>query len=197
MSQTSLKQAFNDLFSAIDLCMGKRLHIPTLILIYSSIDIASWLHSENQSVKVRFTEWVDKYLLTGSSMRCTALDLYGARCGILHTFSSESDLSNAGKARQIYYAWAPSKVSEVEKLLAHEIEIRARLGMKPDDIVAVQVEDLLGGLRRGVDAFLCEVEADSVRTEQVHAKAEKFFLDLSDQSIADMIQSAETVLSKR
>ena len=35
----------------------------------------------------------------------SGLDLYAARCGVLHTYTMDSRLSTEGKAKRILYAW--------------------------------------------------------------------------------------------
>ena len=104
LSRESLENVFEQMLSPIELCVAARLGTPSLILLYSAIDIAGWLNSEHRKVQDRFTEWVDKYLLPNSSLKCTALDLYGARCGLVHSYSSDSDLSRSGKVTPIGYA---------------------------------------------------------------------------------------------
>lgn len=51
--------------------------------------------------------WCEKYILprlkTEDGKPLTALDLYGARCGILHTSTSVSSVAEKGEARQISY----------------------------------------------------------------------------------------------
>jgi hypothetical protein len=102
------------LLESVEDCLAKRRLLPCLILLYSAIDIVSSLESRRAS-KAAFIAWSDKYLLQGSLLLCTASDLYGARCGILHTLSPESDMSRKGTARHIFYAWGNAKTDELER----------------------------------------------------------------------------------
>jgi hypothetical protein len=149
-NQQSLEIAFKQFFDAIDCCATKQLKMPTLVLVYCTIDIASWLYSEKKNVKARFIDWVEKYLLPASALKCTALELYGARCGIVHSNSPESDLSKAGKVKQVGYAWLPSRASELDKLVGFGV----RLGI--EGFIAIQADELIEALRHAADSFLRE-----------------------------------------
>jgi hypothetical protein len=50
----SLERAFAQLFEAIDLCLERRLRSPALILLYSTIDIASSLSADKGKIQNPF-----------------------------------------------------------------------------------------------------------------------------------------------
>ena len=54
---------------------------------------------EGEGTKAAFLRWCDSYLLASKALPCNSLELYGARCGVLHAGSPDSDLSRLGKAR--------------------------------------------------------------------------------------------------
>jgi hypothetical protein len=87
------------LLEAIDLMVEQQRILTALILIYAGIDaIASLERRESDRTgRAGFLRWVDTFLLRDGRLPCTALELYGSRCGILHTFSADSDLSRSGK----------------------------------------------------------------------------------------------------
>ena len=89
---------------AIDLCLSNHLRMPALILIYSGIDIMAALgrpRDKDEATRSDFIEWCDSFMLNGSELSCTAIDLYAARCGIVHTYTMNSRLSKQGKAKEI------------------------------------------------------------------------------------------------
>ena len=94
MSEQNLFTSYAQIITAIDYCISENLIIPALVLIYSAIDSISWVASnkENQQVGKRFQAWVDTWMLHKYPLPCTALELYAARCGILHTLSPELGL---------------------------------------------------------------------------------------------------------
>ena len=197
-NQAALEVAFVQLFAAIDQCIALRLRMPALILFYSTIDVASWLDSDATEVKVRFTAWVDKYVLPNTGLKCTALDLYGARCGVVHNFSADSDLSKAGKARPLGYAWAPSRVEELEELVAMGIDLHKQSVSSgtPYTFVSVQFEVLLEAVRSATALFLSELKANAGRASRSYAKANTFLSNLSAETTMDMLKQARDVLGK-
>jgi len=65
---------------------------PTLMLIYSAIDILGSLQSKKGFAnKKSFTDWTKNYLIKAKTFQCDENDLYGARCGILHTMRYDSN----------------------------------------------------------------------------------------------------------
>ena len=126
----------------------------------------------------RFTEWVDKYLLPNSSLKCTALDLYGARCGLVHSYSSDSDLSRSGKVTPIGYAWKPSTALELEDLIRANLDLSALGGSQGDYFIAVQVEDLIHSFRQGVQVFLADLESNRSKAAAAYAKVGAFLTHL-------------------
>src|SRR6185295_5604635 len=102
MNEQRLYENLMSLSKGVDACLDNKLIGPALILIYSAIDTAGWLDSNDQSsTRNSFIDWTNRYLLSTGALSCTALDLYAARCGLLHTFTPNSKLSSDKKARRI------------------------------------------------------------------------------------------------
>lgn len=142
------------LASGIEACIEKNLTHSALILIYSAIDTAGWLDSTEESASKRsFISWVDAYLLKAKPLACTSVDLYAARCGLLHTFTPDSKLRSKGKARYINYAWGPASVEKLQRAID--------LAKDSDNNVAVHVNDLYEAWRLGVLNFCEEVREGS------------------------------------
>lgn len=180
MNYEILNQNFKKLYNAIELCIKNSLEIPSLILIYSAIDIAGWLNSENPNEKVidSFTNWVDRYMLPAKPLECTALDLYGARCGLLHNLSPDSTQSKYGKVRKILYA---SKCIELSKL--QEMIKLANIS----NCVVIKSGDLIKSYRLGLDAFMKELQADPTKATKIYEKAEIMFMTCSDENVNDLL----------
>jgi hypothetical protein len=195
LSRESLENVFGQLLAAIDICSAARLRTPALILLYSAIDIAGWLNSEQRNVQLRFTEWVDKYLLPNGSLKCTARDLYGARCGLVHSYSSDSDLSRSGKVTTLGYAWKPSTALELQELIQDNLDLCALRGSQGDYFIAVQVEDLIECFRRGIQVFLTDLEGDKSKAEAAYAKTAGVLTDLSAEKASNLLQKAQEILN--
>ncbi len=160
---------------AINLLYEQQLTPPFLVLVYATIDAAASLTvSGNREVaRDDFIAWVDRYLLPDSALPCTSIDLYAARCGILHALSPLSRLSQQGKARSINYAWGTSR----RETLDASIVQRGR-----SDIVAVHMDDLRNAIHSGVRRFFDTVAADAALAAVVRARTDRLFVQIfSDQ----------------
>ena len=90
---------------AIEQFADQRFILPCLTLLYSGIHVLSSLEAgAKETVESRFTRRTQTYLLPRGIFNCSALDLYAARCAVVHTFTCNSRLSDTGKARTIMYS---------------------------------------------------------------------------------------------
>src|SRR5262245_35434158 len=166
--------------SGIETCLEKKLTAPALILLYSGIDTAGWLDSpDRDATRDSFLKWVGNYLLKAKPLACTALELYAARCGLLHTMTPDSRLSFEGKARRICYAWGTASVQHMQRTID--------LAGKSNEYVAVHVNELFEAWRLGLLAFSKELDNDPARRARVHAKAAQFFSDLGMDAVRDAL----------
>src|SRR5688500_6968026 len=101
----------------ISACCEKRLYLPALILVYSGIEITAALDNEDPTIGTQeiFRNWVKKYLLPVRMLYCNDADLYGARCGLIHTLTPYSKMSSSGRARTIAYAWGDGSAEMMQR----------------------------------------------------------------------------------
>ncbi|HUT29325.1 MAG TPA: hypothetical protein VMX13_06005 [Sedimentisphaerales bacterium] len=174
MSEQTIESHFADLTSAIEMSLSGKKHLPALILIYSTLDILAWLNRPSTHpdvTKCDFLAWVDQYLRPGPSLHCTPIDLYAARCGIIHSLQAESKLSREGKARQVWYSWGKCEVARLRASI--------RQAKLEKTAVPVQVEALFEALKSGITQFLESLEADPSHAKLVYDRArKKFFTDI-------------------
>ena len=124
--------------SGVEACLRDNLSAPALILLYSGIDTTGWLDSDQRyATRSSFINWVDKYLLRAKPLACTALDLYAARCGLVHIFTPDSQLSAQRHARRICYAWGSAQMEDLQRTID--------ISNKGAEYVAVHVNDLYEG----------------------------------------------------
>jgi hypothetical protein len=162
----SLIAHIESLAGAVNLCMSQGYVLPTLLLIYASIDmLASLVRAEDQADVSRedYVRWVDKYLIPAGKLPCTALEIYGARCGLLHSYGADSRLNREGKVRLIAYA---------RGAYSGPTEIATSAG---ESLVVVHVSDLFGGWHRGAEAFLKDLAEDSVLAERAYRRAGRLY----------------------
>jgi hypothetical protein len=125
-----------------------------LIILYSAIDTMAWVGlSSGDITRKGFKDWVNRYLLPGTPLRCTADDLYSARCALLHSHTAESSDTSKGMARQIWYYGK----GKSEDFLIEQIGDRA-------DIVAVRVVDLILAFGDGAFRHIEDIANDPERS---------------------------------
>jgi hypothetical protein len=184
MDQYPLFKNMMLLTSGIEACTEKKAMIPALVLIYSAIDTTGWLDSaETFSTRNDFIRWVDNYLLKAKPLNCTAIDLYAARCGLLHTFTPDSLLSSTGKARLICYAWGEAKVEDIQRTID--------LTGKSNEFVAVHLNELYQAWLSGLALWGEDLDKDSNRSASVLSKAKKFFSDLGIETMSEMLAATD------
>jgi hypothetical protein len=165
--------------NTIEDCLERGRIIPCLCLIYSSIDvIASLERRPNEDTKAAFVRWVSDNMSKTKPLPCTPLELYAARCGILHTFTADSDLSRKGKVRPVIYAWGNAHAADLS-------EASRRLGRTE---VAVHLRDLIDSFRNGLAAYLEELGHKPDRMRQVEKRAGLWFTRMNQERVKEFLR---------
>jgi hypothetical protein len=124
-------------------------------LILSGMDHMAYLSMPESQEDVRradFVKWVDRYIELPCEEQLSGLDLYGARCAMLHTFGVVSKLSRKGQCRIVGYM--DESVPEVR----YNPEVSREL-------VMVSVPALAEAFFRGIDRFLIDLFSDKKKAE--------------------------------
>ena len=142
--------------------------IPSMVLAYSTIDIMGSLLRPDPNSDAKgsdFQKWVSDFMLPGSNLEATAVDLWAARCGFLHCLSPYSNISRSGKAKEICYALT-SEVAEVARAAAK------RAGK---DVIVIYVPDFLRAFIIGAQRFAVAVDQDPDVRKLFDANAKGLF----------------------
>ncbi|WP_351189338.1 hypothetical protein [Shewanella sp. TB4-MNA-CIBAN-0142] len=126
MEQSNLDKYFQSVINAIDLLHQNKLMGQALTVMYSTIDACGLLNapaSQEKATGKTFKSWVNQYMLTSDVLECNAEDLWGARCAVLHTHTSASDLSKAATVREIQYVSGPPGHPLVEAFISASKDI--------------------------------------------------------------------------
>ena len=129
--------------------------------------MASLEATPGEKVIVSFKRWVDTYLLPPTSWKCTAVDLYGARCAVVHTFTPDSDLSKRGAAKVIYYAHSGADIAKLE-------EVSSDFNR---DAEYLEVGEMIIFFYDAIMKYMVEVASDPVRKAAVETKGGLWFGD--------------------
>lgn len=152
---------------AVVCLMQNGFSLPALMLVFTTIDQMAWLSiaGDNETKGADFIDWVERFMLRNQRAgleRITAGDLWGARCGLLHTATAESrSLKNGVAQNRIAYTYGRPTVPQL-----------------PDGWLHIDVEDLVASLVAGTVWFNEELEADP---ELANTSSKKLALMLQDQ----------------
>lgn len=182
-------RVFSEISRAVDLCLEQDLKTPALILLYSGMDIAGSMatYGQKKSVRESFTGWVEKYISPAKTLGCTSLELFGARCGVVHTVTPESTLYEKGKVRKVIYAWLPSRVETLRET--------TDLGRLAQEYVAIQGDALVQTCQQGIRGFLGDLS--QLRTERLLGMTSRVFDTLSTEEAEAMLAWGKRILGER
>jgi hypothetical protein len=197
---------FKQIMAAAELCIAANLNTPALILIYSAIDAASWLCAEdaNDQIQNYFVAWVEKYILTPGRIECSALDLWAARCGIVHTLSASSRLSRRGKAHQILYVNHGGNREILDRLetIRNAKSLRgARDGREQASAtdmsryVVLETDALMKAFQEGFASTLSDAKSDASLNARIKERASKVLTTVSDKRAEADLAWCETMLA--
>jgi len=157
------------LFVTIGFCLEKKFYIPSLTLIYSGIDAMAWLYRPEQSdvvTRKNFIDWTEKFIHPEKNLNCKAIDLYAARCSILHSFTYESKLTREGTSKQIFYTWGDANPDKLQKIMDLK---------HPNTIVVLSIEVLYESFQEGVFGFINEIKSNPDLLKLFKERAPKYF----------------------
>jgi len=141
----------------IQVCLDHECLVSAVSLLFGAIDALSALTrpiGNPDTDREVFKTWVEDYLLPGSALRCSATDLYAARCGVVHTYSADSRLGREGAARPLVYQWRRGPAADEAAPL-------------PAGTIVVEVEALHDAFRGAIEKFLISSETDAHVHERV------------------------------
>lgn len=136
-----------------------------LKLLYSGIDTMAFLDmppAQRDVHEVDFTAWCDHYLRFPGDEPVTSLELYAARCGLLHSHSGDSRKHREGRARLLQYTDKGQPV-------------RYRPDIDPD-LVIISIQALADAFFEAVDRFLVDLFHDPSRAQVANSRLQDMFV---------------------
>lgn len=197
MSLLDVGVRIGEIIQASNLCLNSKFLSAALSLMYIALDTAASLDHRlrKEAPRVRFVKWVERYILCSGDLPCSALDLYGARCGLLHTYSPRSRLSSKGRVAEIWYTFHDHEADMLREA------VRTR-GLK--QVVVLSLDSLTTAVAKGITAFISDLESDQALAEWAVSKAKQTFQfveRVGDElrpfpTLKDLEISAQRVLEK-
>ncbi len=129
------------MFMGIKLCLKQNLQVPTLSLIYTVIDNFAWIAYGDIPVETRYIKWIEEYMFKEKRLNVNAIDLYSARCAIIHTLTPSSKNKNSSV---IAYTWGNENLEILEKTITNS----------NTDLKVININDLYDSLVLGTTNFL-------------------------------------------
>jgi hypothetical protein len=117
-----------------------------------------------------YEAWAGQYIHFPCAEQVSGRELYAARCGVLHTFTPDSDLSRTKQARRIVY------------INAHTPEVSYDAN-EPENIVVMSVQGLYKAFVTGVQQYLADLHSDKAREAQAIARLGTMFHDVQRHTI--------------
>ena len=137
----------------IEVLLEQKCYGSAVILIYAGMDAMAFLslpEGRQDVIGDDFIRWTEQYIHFSCREQLTGLDLYGARCGMVHNYSIMSRLSRQGKCRQIGYV----DQSDPEGIYDPHTD---------RDFVMISITGLADTFLKGVDRFVIDVFGNPIR----------------------------------
>jgi hypothetical protein len=159
-----LRSLAQELLGGVDVLFKKGCDRAALILLYASIDIlGAATTAGGEATRDSFLAWVDTYMAPSGSLGCSSLEVYSARCGMLHALSSESRLTAGGAAREFAYVGGGVDPSAVEGT------------KKGRPVVVLHFGDLWASFHSAVEKFVGDIETDAATAARVRNNLTKVY----------------------
>jgi len=159
----------NGILKPIDLLLSNDFERAALVLLYSGMDAMAFMSlpaEKNSVTRKDYIAWAEQYIHFPCTGQVTGLELYGARCGVLHTFTPDSELTRDNKARRIVY-------------INHHTPEVSYDPSEPEDIVVMSVHGLYKAFLAGVQQFLADLLLDKSREALALTRLDAMFHDVS------------------
>lgn len=136
-----------------------------LILACAAIDSMAQLSKPEKGhhpVGATFIKWCDRYVhIEGAKVPLAGIDIYGARCGMLHMYSAESDQLAKGAKK---LGWFMGHRNHPPIFMNKSVSTKD---------VYVSLERFCEAVLRGIDTFMIDTFADPTKARVVDARLQK------------------------
>ena len=154
--------------NSIATCLDAEFPEASLTLIYSGIDTFGLLAAPPDVLDASgntYKQWCEKYILprikSVEGVPVTVVDLWAARCGILHTSTPLSKLERDGKAHQIWYQFLDK--GGVNLITSSKLPL-----------LGLDVLNLAMAFKEGGIAFITDINQDQARFQAADERAQHF-----------------------
>ena len=124
VSSKAFDHGVNDLLESIHVCFERRLVLPALMLVYSTLDVMASLDRPElpsgspassatpvTNIGQQFKAWVTEFMKPKMSLKASPEEIWAWRNGLVHAYSFESNDTKAGRARIAGYCYGPAQLA--------------------------------------------------------------------------------------
>lgn len=142
--ENQMRARFDEMLKAASICDREELDMPGIVLLYSLTDSLAWtvFKEETNNVGERFERFCDEFVITGSSLPCSAREIYAARCSTLHFLGWESNLTKHKGVRALFYGRRGTSLDIAQKTAD---------AIAPGQFIGVHTEHLHDAIKVAVD----------------------------------------------
>jgi hypothetical protein len=137
--------------------------------IYAAIDVMAFLNmpaDQTDVTRTDFIDWAERYLKFSGQTQIAGADLYGARCGVVHTYSEQSKMSRDGKCRMLMY---------VANMSGDQVRDAG-----DRNYILVSIAGMKSALFAAIDRFLVDVFASTERAKIAEKRLQKLLIAYED-----------------
>jgi len=174
MESLAIQRTIEQYFGSTTECLGDlaaKNHIgQALVIAYSAVDTFGLLNAPPTQISssgASFKAWTKTYLLPQPGINFTEVDFWAARCAVLHTSTSESDLSRSGQARELVYYNGDSSHPVAKDF------VQRTAGVENGRYLAVNIADLFNGILKAMSKFAPDLHVRCEADPQVAARLRK------------------------
>lgn len=168
-------QNIYELRKAPGACLQHKYWLSAVKLIYSGIDNLAWLsrvHDRPNAGGKDFVDFVSRYFLPDSRLGCSSEELWGARCGLLHSNTAESGISRSGKGRYLSYA---TGLSSEEEGYEHMLPESRRKN------VVISIDRLYAAYNRSIDRLNRRIGEEASFADLIYRRSIKLYAQTMEE----------------
>lgn len=160
-------QGVETIVNELKRCQVAGLTTATLVLCFVLIDTMAFASMPGGKLKQSrhdFISWIDKYLKADPRQpyQYRGIDVYGARCGILHSYSSTSEFHQKNRG--------------VIEFGYHDAGLHAYNDTINKNFVLIGLTSFVDDIIRAAEEFFIEASADEVLRVRVEGRLQKLML---------------------
>jgi hypothetical protein len=145
---------YNGIKRGIKVALDNKCFGSALILTYAGMDMMATLAMPSGQAEVQpldFINWAKKYVDLKSKEKVTGVELYGARCGVVHNYGVKSRKTVNKQARMLGYTGDDQEGKSSSVVYAPNVS---------KDLVLVNIGSLVEAFFTGIDKFLIDQFSD-------------------------------------